>query len=89
MISHWKKLSYQQKWLRGCQILLSLIVIVAAGLQLGGLWPDAGLLTTPALGFLLLLQTAADWKTNRVTAVFGLLAAISVFVMFGIGVFLK
>ena len=89
MKERWNMLSRRQKWLRGSQIFLSLLVIAAAGLQLSGLWPEAGLLATPTLGLVLVLQSAADWKVNRITSVFGFLAAVSVFVMFGIGLYLK
>lgn len=89
MKARWNALSKAQKCLRGGQIFFSLFVILGALLQLSGVWPNAGLLTTPTLGFMLLLQGAADWQVNRVTSVFGFLASIAVFVMFGIGVFLK
>ena len=82
-------MSISQKYLRGGQIFFALVTILAACLYLSGIWMDANLITVPSIGIMVLLQAIADWNVNRLTSVFGFLASIAVFVMFGIGIFLK
>lgn len=88
MRERWFRLSKAERYLRAGQLLFSLLAILAAALQLSGLWSQANHLAVPSVGLVILLQSFAEWKKNRVTAVFGFLAAICVFVMFGIGIFL-
>lgn len=88
MKERWNRLSKKEQWLRALQILFSVAAILAASLQLSGIWHRANLLTVPCVGMAVLLQSFAEWKRNRATAVFGFLGAASVFVMYGIGIIL-
>lgn len=89
MRERWHYMTKTERFLRAGQILFSLLAILAAALQLSGLWAQANHLATPSMGLVILLQSFAEWKKNRVTAVFGFLASAGVFIMFGIGIFLQ
>ena len=60
------------------RLICSAVVIAFALLQLFGLWDKANFVAVPLLGVTLLLQTIHEWKTNRKSAIFGLVAAIFV-----------
>ena len=88
MKERWNRQTHTHKRLRIVQLIFSIITILAAISQLTGLWKDANILTVPSLGIVVLAQAILDRKVNRVTSLLGFLAAIAVFVMYGIGIFL-
>ncbi len=61
-------------------ILLSVAIIVLAGLQLTDVWTDATNLLVPLLGLNLLCQAYTQWNVHRKTAYFSLGVAIFIFI---------
>ncbi len=61
-------------------ILVSVAVIVLAGLQLADVWTGAVNLLVPLLGLNLLCQAYTQWNAHRKTAYFSLGVAIFIFV---------
>lgn len=85
----WNALSAAGKRLRIVQLIFFVLTVTAASLQLSGIWKDANLLAVPSVGLVIFIQSLLEWKRNRVTAVLGFLAAVSVGIMFLLGLYLK
>lgn len=88
MKEKWSRMTKTEQALLAAQWVFSAIAVFAAALQLLHIWENANLLTVPSLGIAIFIQSIREWKTNRVTAVFGFLAALGVFLMYSIGLFL-
>lgn len=77
----WNELSAVAKVLLVVRIVASVCVLVFASLSMTGVWKDANYMTIPLLGVVVFVQSAQEWKTNRISAVFGyIVSAFSLFV---------
>ncbi len=85
----WNKLTKIEKRLILCQLFFSIVTILAASSQLLKIWTDANLLAVPSVGIVIFLQSIREWKGNRVTSILGFIASLCVFIMFGIGFYLR
>jgi len=70
-------------------ILCSVLIIILAMLQLLGIWEDAVLAYMPLACVNMLFFTVSNWKTNRGTAIFNLVAAVLVLLCTAVIVFMK
>ena len=64
-----------EKLLRFCRLLTSIIVLIAAVLKFCHIWPDALNLAFPLLGVLQLLDALLYWKKDRDQAAVSLFTA--------------
>ena len=64
-----------EKLLRFCRLLTSIIVLIAAVLKFCHIWPDALNLAIPLLGVLQLLDALRYWKKDRDQAAVSLFTA--------------
>lgn len=80
MKENWNKKSKVEKVLIIMRIIISIVVIVAAMLQLLKVYDKAINLAVPLLGVLLIVQSIQEWKTNRGVAILGVCSAIFIFI---------
>ena len=64
-----------EKLLRFCRLLTSIIVLIATVLKFCHIWPDALNLAIPLLGVLQLLDALLYWKKDRDQAAVSLFTA--------------
>jgi hypothetical protein len=64
-----------EKLLRFCRLLTSIIALIAAVLKFCRIWPDALNLAIPLLGVLQLLDALLYWKKDRDQAAVSLFTA--------------
>ena len=64
-----------EKLLRFCRLLTSIIVLISAVLKFCHIWPDALNLAIPLLGVLQLLDAFLYWKKDRDQAAVSLFTA--------------
>ena len=76
----YKEMSTIEKVITVVRIFTSLAVIIFATLQILNIWDEAINLAAPLVGIVLLLQSVQEWKRSRSVAIFGLCAAIFVFI---------
>lgn len=89
MKEKWKNLSKTELYLLGGQLLFTILTITSALLQLTGLWEKANILAVPSVGMVILLQSLAQRKTNRITSIMGIIVSLCIFTMYLFGLFLK
>lgn len=75
MKKKWKECSTSEKVLLSAKLLISLIIVIAAALQLAHIWQDALYVTVPLLGVLHLLEGILAWNKDRDLAAFSFLCA--------------
>jgi len=66
------------------RIVLSACVIVLSVLQLCGVYEKATYISTPLMGIVLLISSVQEWKQRRSVAIFGLCAAVFIFICTGV-----
>ena len=76
----WNEMTVSAKAMIIVRIVASIGVIVLATLQLLGIWDKAINLAAPLIGVVLLIQSIQEWKQHRGVAIFGLCAALFIFV---------
>ena len=89
MKQRWNQLSSHEQQLHKWQFLFTIITILAASAQLIGLWDQANLIAVPSVAMVILLQSVIFRKSSRLNAILCLLAAVCVFIMYGIGIWLQ
>lgn len=89
MKEKWKNLSKTELYLLGGQLLFTILTITSALLQLTGLWEKSNILAVPSVGMVILLQSLAQRKTSRITAITGIIVSLCIFTMYLFGLFLK
>ena len=70
-------------------IIISLSIVVLAGLQISGKYKNAADIFVPLLGLNLLCQAYTQWKNNRKIAYFSIGTAICIFICAAIVFFMK
>lgn len=80
MKTKWNEKSTADKVMLIARIIASIGVVAFALLQLFGIWDKAINLAAPLIGVVLLLQSIQEWKSKRGVAIFGLCAAVFIFV---------
>ena len=76
----WNEWPRADKFMLVVRVVASFLVVVFAALQLLGVWEKAINLAAPLMGIVLLIQSAQEWKQHRGVAIFGLCAALFIFV---------
>lgn len=67
--------------------VLTLIVIVLALLQIGGIFEDAVNIYEPLMGVVMILQGIRSWKRNKLIAIASFAAAIFIFAVAAVVLF--
>ncbi len=62
------------------RIIISIVVMIAAIIQLLGIWNKAINIAVPLLGVLMIVQAIQEWKNSRGVAILGICSAIFIFV---------
>lgn len=75
-----KEKSKVDKALTITRMIASFCVVVVSLLQLFEIWDKAINVSVPLIGVVLMLQSIQEWKKNRGVAIFGLGAALFIFV---------
>ena len=76
----WRDLSQADKFMLIVRVVASFLVVIFAALQLMGVWDKAINLAAPLMGIVMLVQSVQEWKKQRGVAIFGLCAALFIFV---------
>ena len=70
-------------------ILISVAIIVLAGLQIAGVWEDSINFVVPLLGLSNLCSAYTQWEKNRKVAYFSLGTAVFIFICSVVVFFIK
>lgn len=62
------------------RIIISIVVMLAAIIQLLGIWNKAINIAVPLLGVLMIVQAIQEWKSSRGVAILGICSAIFIFI---------
>lgn len=89
MKKRWNEKTSIEKVLVIMRIVISIIVMVAAIIQLLGVWDKAINIAVPLLGILMIVQSIQEWKTSRGVAILGICSAIFIFVCSFVAFFMK
>ena len=85
----WSDKEKVEKVLIVMRIFISIIIMVAAIIQLLGIYDKAINLAVPMTGILLIVQAIQEWKTNRGVAILGVCSAIFIFICSFVVFFVK
>lgn len=80
MKTKWNEMDTAGKGMLIVRMITSIVVVVLASLQLFGVWDQAINLAAPLIGVVLLIQSIQEWKSHRSIAIFGLCAALFIFI---------
>lgn len=79
-MNNWKNLDITKKVVSVCNLGISVFVIVAAILQLCGVWEDAGMYYMLPMGVCNILNAYLNWKDQKGTAKFQLICGIIIII---------
>lgn len=85
----WKQLPKKERLLMVLITVFSFAVIALAMMHLLGVWNDAIYVYEPLMGVVMVLQAIQNWKRNKVVSIWSLCAALFVFVVAFVVVFLR
>lgn len=89
MKKNWNERTTADKILIIMRIVISVVVMLAAMVQILGVWNKAINVAVPLVGILMLVQSIQEWKTSRASAILGLCTAIFIFVCSCVVFFMK
>lgn len=89
MKKNWNNKSKMEKVIVIMKVIISIVVMVAASIQLFGVWDKAINIAVPLLGILMIVQAIPEWKTNRSVAILSICSAIFIFVCSFVSFFMK
>lgn len=85
----WEQLPQKDRILMVLITVFSFAVIVLAFTHLLGVWNDAIYVYEPLMGVVMVLQAIQNWKRNKVVSILSLCAALFVFAVAFVVVFLR
>ena len=88
-MKNWNSKSTLEKVLVVLRMIISIIVMIAALIQLLGIWDTAINVAVPLLGILMIVQSIQEWKTNRGAAILSICSAIFIFICSFVAFFMK
>ena len=80
MSARWNKMTNREKFLFILRLIISAVIVLLAVLKLAGSFENALYYSTPLMGVLLVVQAVQEWKEQRGMAIFGLCAALFIFI---------